>query len=142
MLDPLSALNDRRAHIAVSLVQPGDFRRGSILASFACCSRPNYACMRDAPPGNGPQMQLAHTVQGKSVQQTLSDRTRRSTAERVVPTLRRFQKTCAELVEIKERIQHMPSAEMQDLAAAPEAANREPQDPGRDRDCPWERIKP
>ena len=142
MLGPLSALNDRRAHIAVSLVQPGDFRRGSILASFACCSRPNYACMRDAPPGNGPQVRLAYNVHGKSVRQTLSDRTRRSTAERVVPTLRRFQKTSAELVDINERIHHMPPAEMQDLAAAPEAANREPQGPGRDRDCPWEQIKP
>ena len=138
MLDPLSALNDRRAHIAVSLVQPGDFRRGSILASFACCSRPNYACMRDAPPGNGPQVQLAHTVQGKSVQQALSDRTRRCTARRVVPTFRCFQKTGAELVDLNERIHYLPPAGMEARAAAPEAANRAPQDPRPDRDYPWE----
>ena len=138
MPDLLPAPEDHGSNIATSVVQLADPRRGSIQASCPCCSKPNRACTPGDHPGNGPQVRTAFKVHGKSVQQTLPDPARRRTANCGVAMFHRSQKTSTELVNINERFYHLPPAEIQDLAAAPEAANQELQDPGSDRDYPWE----
>ena len=52
--DSLSALEDRRSQIVLAIGQLGDFRRGSIHASFRRCGKPGCACTRDDHPGHGP----------------------------------------------------------------------------------------
>ena len=119
MPDSLPALEERRSPIVLTIAQLGDFRRGSIHASFRRCGNPHCARARDDHPVHGSQVRLAYKVRGKSVQQTLSHPSQRRKAEREVAAFGRFQQLSAELVAVNERICPLRPAVAQDLAEVP-----------------------
>ena len=121
MPDSLPALEERRSQIVLAIGQLGDFRRGSIHASFRRCGKPGCACARDDHPGHGPRVRLSYKLRGKTVQQTLSDPAQLRKAEREVAAFRRFQQR-SELVAVNERICQLRPVE--ELAAAPQAPEK------------------
>ncbi len=119
MPDSLPDLETRRSQILLEIAQLGDFRRGSVHASFRRCGKPNCACARADHPGHGPQVRLSYKRRGKTVQKTLSDPAQIHKAEREVAAFRRFQQLRAELVEVNERICQLRPPETQDLEQLP-----------------------
>ena len=119
MPDSLPDLEARRSQILLEVAQLGDFRRGSVHASFRRCGKPNCACASDDHPGHGPQVRLSYKHRGKTVQQTLSDPAQIHTAEREVAAFRRFQQLSAELVAVNERLCQLRPPQAEDLQATP-----------------------
>lgn len=119
MPDSLPDLEARRSQILLEIAQLGDFRRGSVHASFRRCGKPNCACASDDHPGHGPQVRLSYKQRGKTVQQTLSTAAQIHKAEREVATFRHFRQLSAELVEVNERLCQLRPPQAQDLQAAP-----------------------
>ena len=119
MPDSLSDLETRRSQILLEIAKLGDFRRGSVHASFRRCGKPNCACASDDHPGHGPQVRLSYKRRGKTVQQTLADPAQVHKAEREVAAFRRFQQLSAELVEVNEHICQLRPPETQDLEQLP-----------------------
>ena len=77
---------------------------GSIHAQFRRCGKPNCACARDENARHGPLMRLSRKIDGKTVQDTLSDSAQLRKAQREVDAFRRFQHLSAELVQVSEGI--------------------------------------
>ncbi len=100
MSDSLPALEERRSQIILEIAQLGHFRPGSIHAQFRCCGKPNCACARDENARHGPLMRLSRKIDGKTVQDTLSDPAQLRKAQREVDTFRRFRDLSAELVQV------------------------------------------
>ena len=119
MPDSLPDLEARRSQILLEVAQLGDFRRGSVHASFRRCGKPNCACASDDHPGHGPQVRLSYKHRGKTVQQTLSDPAQIHKAEREVAAFRRFQQLSAELVAVNERLCRLRPPQAEDRQAAP-----------------------
>ena len=104
MSDSLPALEERRSQIILEIAQLGHFRPGSIHAQFRCCGKPNCACARDENARHGPLMRLSRKIDGKTVQDTLSDPAQLRKAQREVDTFRRFRGLSAELVQVNASI--------------------------------------
>ncbi len=119
MPDPLPDLEARRSQILLEITQLGDFRPGSVHATFRRCGKPNCVCAQDDHPGHGPQLRLSFKRAGKTVQQTLSDPAQIHKAEREVAAFRRFQQLSAELVQLNERICQLRPPQAQDLEHPP-----------------------
>ena len=124
MPDSLPALEERRSQIVLTIARLGDFRRGSIHASFRRCGKPILRLRPRRPSRPRPQVRLAYKIRGKSVQQALCDPAQRRKAKREVAAFRRFQQLSAELVDVNERICQLRPTEAQDLAEAPQATNK------------------
>ncbi len=52
-------LEARRSNILLEIAWLGDFRRGSVHASYRRCGKPNCACAGDGHPGHGHQVRLS-----------------------------------------------------------------------------------
>ncbi len=104
MPSSLTALEQRRAELTSQLAQLGDFRRGSLSASFRRCGKSTCACARDDHPGHGPQLRLSYKVKGKTVNETIASAAARRKTEREIASFRQFQKLSRELVEVNEQI--------------------------------------
>ena len=104
MSPSLPALERRRAELNRRLTLLGDFRRGSISASFRRCGKAACACAAADHPGHGPQLRLSYKRHGKTVNETLSSPTQRRKAEREISAFRQFQKLSRELLEVNEQI--------------------------------------
>jgi hypothetical protein len=100
----LPALEQRRSGLTRQLAQLGDFRRGSLSASFRRCGKAACACAGRDHPGHGPQLRLSYKVNGKTVNETIVSPTARRKAEREIAMFRRFQQLSRELVEVNEQI--------------------------------------
>ena len=124
MPDSLPDLEARRSQLLLAIAQLGDFRRGSVHASFRRCGKPNCACASDDHPGHGPQVRLSYKLRGKTVHKTLSDPVQLRKAEREVAAFRRFQQLSAELVEVNERICQLRPPQMQDLEQLPQVPQK------------------
>ena len=124
MPDSLPDLEARRSQLLLAIAQLGDFRHGSVHASFRRCGKPNCACASDDHPGHGPQVRLSYKLRGKTVHKTLSDPVQLRKAEREVAAFRRFQQLSAELVEVNERICQLRPPQMQDLEQLPQVPQK------------------
>ena len=63
---PLADLEERRARLYEQLAATGDFRPGSINATYRRCGKPNCACAREGHPGHGPRWLWTRSVGGKT----------------------------------------------------------------------------
>jgi hypothetical protein len=124
MSPSLSALEQRRAQLTRQIALLGDFRRGSLSASFRRCGKPACACARDDHPGHGPQLRLSYKRDGKTVNQTLSSPASRRKAEREIAAFRQFQQLSRELVEVNEQICRLRPLEEEDAALSPQEKKR------------------
>lgn len=100
----LPALEQQRAGLTRKLSSLGDFRRGSLHASFRRCGRAACACAREGHPGHGPQLRLSYKVNAKTVNETIVGPAARRKAEREIAAYREFQRLSRELVEVNEQI--------------------------------------
>ena len=104
MPDSQSTLEQRRSQIIFEIAQLGDFRPGSVHPQFRRCGKPNCACARDLNARHGPLMRLSRKIDGKTVQDTLSDPAQVRQAQREVDGFRRFQALSSELLQVNQRI--------------------------------------
>lgn len=123
MSPSLPTLERRRAQLTRQIALLGDFRRGSLNASFRRCGKAACACARDDHPGHGPQLRLSYKLHGKTVNETLSSPAARRKAEREVAAFRQFQQLSRELVEVNEQICRLRPVE-QDAELSPQEKKR------------------
>ena len=104
MTDSLAQLEAKRSDLFRRLASVGDFRRGSVTATSGKCGKPNCHCAKLDDPGHGPNFRLTRRVDGKTVTETFSSPPAMRKAQQEVDEFHRFQKLCAEIVEVSEKI--------------------------------------
>ena len=104
MPDSLSALEAQRTHILRQISAIGDLRPGSISAIVRRCGKPTCHCAKPNDPGHDPQLRLTRTVKGKTVAESFASPAAFHKAEAEVHEYQRWQRLCAELVDVSERI--------------------------------------
>jgi hypothetical protein len=65
----LKALHEKREQLKAGLAQISDLRRGSLIARFRKCGKPNCHCAQKDSPGHGPSYSLIHASGGKTITQ-------------------------------------------------------------------------
>jgi len=123
MSPTIPALEQRRAGLMRQLALLGDFRRGSLSASFRRCGRPACVCARDSHPGHGPQLRLSYKANGKTVNETIASPAARRKAEREIAAFRQFQQLSRELIEVNEQICRLRPVE-DDVELTPQEKKR------------------
>ena len=117
MTQSLAFLEERRQQLFKELTQLGDFRPGTISASYRKCGRSNCACARADHPGHGPRYQWSTTQKGKSRAQHLHLGPELVKVEKELSNYRRFAELCDELVTVSEQICRLrPVAEIKNEA--------------------------
>lgn len=104
MTDSLSQLEAKRSHLLRQLAAVADFRRGSITTTSGRCGKPNCHCAKRDDPGHGPNFRLTRRVAGKTTTETFDSPAALRKAQQEVNEFHRFQRLCAEIVEVSERI--------------------------------------
>ena len=67
MTEPsLPELEQQRAQLYARLTETGDFRPGSINASYRKCGKPNCACAQPGHPGHGPRWLWTRSAGGRT----------------------------------------------------------------------------
>jgi hypothetical protein len=94
----------RRAELYEQLANTGDFRRGTINATYRRCGKPNCRCAEPADPGHGPRYLLSRTINGKTESRQLSVGPELDKAKGEVAGYKQFRATVAEIVEVSEAI--------------------------------------
>jgi hypothetical protein len=73
MTEPsLPELEQQRAELFARLASTGDFRPGSINATYRRCGKPNCACARPGHPGHGPRWLWTRSAGGRTRTRQLS----------------------------------------------------------------------
>jgi hypothetical protein len=104
MTDSLAQLETKRTDLFRQLATVGDFRRGSVTSTSGKCGKPNCHCAMRDDPGHGPNFRLTRRVDGKTVTETFPSPAAMRKAQLEVDEFHRFQKLCAEIVEVSEKI--------------------------------------
>jgi hypothetical protein len=102
--DSMSALETQRAHILRQISALGDLRPGSISAIVRRCGKPTCHCAKPNDPGHVPQLRLTRPVNGKTVAESFASPAAFQKAQAEVHEYQRWQRLCAELVDVSERI--------------------------------------
>lgn len=104
MTHSLSQLVAKRSDLLRQLAAFGDFRRGSITTTSGKCGKPNCHCAKRDDPGHGPNFRLTRRVAGKTTTETFDSPAALRKAQQEVNEFHRFQRLCAEIVEVSEKI--------------------------------------
>ncbi len=113
MPDSLPALEAERSQILRQISSLGDLRPGSICAIARRCGKPTCHCAKPGDPGHNPQLRLTRTVNGKTVAESFASPAAFHKAQAEINEYQRFQRLCAELLEINQRICRLRPAERQ-----------------------------
>lgn len=113
MPDFLPDLDLQRNQILRQIANPGDFRRGSISAVTRRCGKPTCHCAQPNDPGHGPQIRLTRKLDGKTVAESSPSPAAFQKAQAEIQQYQRFQRLCAELVQINEKICRLRPVEKQ-----------------------------
>ncbi|HWG62295.1 MAG TPA: DUF6788 family protein [Streptosporangiaceae bacterium] len=100
---PLADLEEQRARLFEQLAGMGDFRPGSVNATYRRCGKPNCACARAGHPGHGPRYLWTRSAGGR----TRSRQLRGAELEKVrreVANYREFLAVSEQIVEVSEAI--------------------------------------
>lgn len=100
----LASLEEKRQQLFKELAHLGDFRPGTISASYRRCGKSNCACAQADHPGHGPRYQWSTTQKGKSRAQNLRLGPELVKVETELGNYRRFAELCDELVTVSEQI--------------------------------------
>ena len=104
MTEPfLPDLERERAQLYARLAATGDFRPGSVNATYRKCGRPNCACARPGHPGHGPRWLWTRSAGGKTRTRQLAP----AELEKVraeLATYREFAALSEQIVEVNEAI--------------------------------------
>ena len=113
MPDSLAALETQRVQILRQIGSLGDLRPGSICAVSRRCGKPTCHCAKPNDPGHDPQLRLTRTVNGKTIAESFASPAAFHKAQTEVHEYQRWQRLCAELVDVSERICHLRPAQKQ-----------------------------
>ena len=104
MSSSLPHLEQKRAELYEKLIDIGDFRRGTITATYRRCGKANCVCANPGHPGHGPRHLLTRSLNGKTRAVQLNAGAELEKANREVAKYKQFQATVAEIVAISEAI--------------------------------------
>lgn len=99
----LPELEQQRARLYARLAATGDFRPGSINATFRKCGKPNCACAREGHPGHGPRWLWTRSSGGRTrTRQLVPAEVGKVRAE--LANYKEFTALAEELVQVNEAI--------------------------------------
>jgi hypothetical protein len=104
MPDSLPALEAERSQILHQISSLGDLRPGSICAVPRRCGKPTCHCAKPKDPGHDPQLRLTYKVNGKTVAESFASPAAFHKAQTEIDEYQRFQKLCADLVVVNQKI--------------------------------------
>jgi hypothetical protein len=104
MSSSLPELEQRRAELYGELADTGDFRRGSVSATYRRCGKANCACADPAHPGHGPRHLLTRSVEGKTEARQVAPGPELDKVNREVANYKRFLTRVEQIVEVNEAI--------------------------------------
>ncbi|MGA2592319.1 MAG: DUF6788 family protein [Bryobacteraceae bacterium] len=113
LLDSLPALEFQRSQILRQISTLGDLRPGSICAVPRRCGKPTCHCAKPNDPGHNPQMRLTRRVHGKTIAESFPSPAAFRKAQAEVREYQRFQRLCAQFVEIGDKICRLRPREKQ-----------------------------
>ena len=121
---PLADLEEQRARLFEQLAAVGDFRPGSVNATYRRCGKVNCACGQESHPGHGPRYLWTRSAGGKTRSRQLSG-AELEKVRREVANYKEFLAVSEQIVEVSEAICEVR------LAAA--AAGEPPEEPPGER---------
>lgn len=104
MKENLESLKQRKQELYQQLDSFGDFRPGTIAASFRKCGKKRCACAQKDHPGHGPQYLCTTKRNGKSIAQYLRLGPELEKAELEVSAYQRFEAWRHQVIEVNEKI--------------------------------------
>jgi hypothetical protein len=121
---PLADLEEQRARLFEQLAAVGDFRPGSVNATYRRCGKANCACTQESHPGHGPRYLWTRSAGGKTRSRQLSG-AELEKVRREVANYKEFLAVSEQIVEVSEAI-----CEVRPAAAA---AGEPPEEPSGER---------
>jgi hypothetical protein len=100
---PLADLEEQRARLFEQLAALGDFRPGSVNATYRRCGKPNCACAQPGHPGHGPRYLWTRSAGGRTRSRQLSG-AELGKVRREVANYREFLAVSEQIVEVSEAI--------------------------------------
>jgi hypothetical protein len=100
---PLAGLEEQRARLYEQLAAIGDFRPGSINATYRRCGKRNCACAQEGHPGHGPRYLWTRSAAGKTRSRQLAG-AELEKARREVAVYKEFLAVSEQIVEVSEAI--------------------------------------
>lgn len=104
MPDSLPTLEAERSQILRQIATLGDLRPGSICAVSRRCGKPTCHCAKPKDPGHDPQLRLTYKLSGKTVAESFASPAAFHKAQVEIHEHQRFQKLCADLVVVNQKI--------------------------------------
>lgn len=121
---PLADLEEQRARLFEQLAAMGDFRPGSVHATYRRCGKASCACAQEGHPGHGPRYLWTRSAAGKTRSRQLSG-AELEKVRREVSGYKEFVAVSEQIVEVSEAI-----CEARPAAAA---ASGPPEEPSGER---------
>ena len=103
-MQDIDQLEQHRSDLYERLAQTGDFRRGTIGATYRRCGKTNCACADPRHRGHGPRHRLTRSLHGRTESIELRTPVALEKVSREVANYRRFTALTQEIVEISEAI--------------------------------------
>ena len=100
---PLADLEEQRARLFEQLAGLGDFRPGSVNATYRRCGKPNCACAQEGHPGHGPRYLWTRSADGRTRSRQLSG-AELGKVRQEVANYREFLAVSEQIVEVSEAI--------------------------------------
>lgn len=100
---PLADLEEQRARLFEQLAAMGDFRPGSVNATYRRCGKANCACAQEGHPGHGPRYLWTRSAGGKTRSRQLSG-AELGKVRREVAGYKEFLAVSEQIVEVSEAI--------------------------------------
>lgn len=121
---PLAELEEQRARLFEQLAAVGDFRPGSVSATYRRCGKANCACAQESHPGHGPRYLWTRSAGGKTRSRQLSG-AELAKVRREVANYKDFLAVSEQIVAVSQAI-----CEVRPAAAA---AGESPEEPSGER---------
>jgi len=104
MPETLAELEEVRRRLYAQLTKVGDFRRGSLAASYRKCGKKNCACAKASHPGHLRYMWSTTTKGNRSMAKTIRLGVELEKASEEQKNYQEFQRLLKEVVEVNEKI--------------------------------------
>ena len=101
---PLPELEAQRAELYAQLAATGDFRRGSVNATYRRCGKPNCACAQEGNPGHGPRWLWTRSAGGRTRGHQLAEGPELEKARAEVARYGEFTALAEQIAEVNEAI--------------------------------------
>ena len=104
MPETLAELEEVRRRLYAQLTKVGDFRKGSLAASYRKCGKKNCACAKASHPGHLRYMWSTTTKGNRSMAKTIRLGVELEKASEEQKNYQEFQRLLKEVVEVNEKI--------------------------------------